>query len=70
MPSKTALVIYEKCRPELCPKGICQAALVCKRKILTQEKPYEMPVPGPSACASCSDCVRACPQKAIKIVVT
>jgi translation initiation factor RLI1 len=70
MPSKTALVIYEKCRPELCPAGICQAALVCQRKILTQEKPYDMPVPSPSFCASCSDCVRACSQKAIKIVVT
>ncbi len=69
MPSKVALVIYEKCRPELCPEGICQAALVCKRKILTQEKPGEVPVPGPSVCASCFDCVRACPQKAIKIVV-
>ena len=70
MPSKIALVIYEKCRPELCPEGICQAALVCKRKILTQEKSFETPVSGPSVCASCSGCMRACPQKAIRIVVT
>jgi translation initiation factor RLI1 len=69
MPSKVAFVIYEKCRPELCPGGVCQAALVCKRKILTQEKPGDMPVPSPSTCASYSDCVRACLQKAIKIVV-
>lgn len=70
MPSKVALVIYEKCRPSECPDGVCQAALVCRRKVLTQEKPYETPVPSPSVCASCSDCVRACPQQAIKIVVT
>ena len=69
MPSKVAQVIYEKCHPEHCSGGICQAALVCKRKILTQEKPYEMPVPSPSVCASCSDCVRACPQKAVRIAV-
>jgi translation initiation factor RLI1 len=69
MLSKVALVTYDKCRPELCPDGICQAALACKRKVLVQEKPYESPIPSPSVCASCNDCVRACPQNAIKIVV-
>jgi translation initiation factor RLI1 len=69
MPSKTALVLYDKCRPDLCPGGVCRAALACRKRVLVQEKPYEMPVPSSSACASCSDCARACPQKAVKIVV-
>ena len=69
MPSKMALVIYDKCNPADCPDGVCQAALACKRKVLRQEKPGETPVPSPSVCASCSDCVRACPHQAIQIVV-
>jgi translation initiation factor RLI1 len=69
MPSKVALVIYDKCRPEFCPGGICLAAAACRKKVLVQEKPGEAPVSSPSVCASCSDCVRACPAGAVKIVV-
>jgi translation initiation factor RLI1 len=69
MPSKVALVIYDKCRPELCPGGVCQAAAACRKRVLVQEKVGEPPVPSPSVCASCSDCVRACPAGAINIVV-
>ena len=69
MPSKVALILYDKCNPALCPGSICRAAAACKRKVLRQEKPGEMPVPSPSVCASCSDCVRACPAGAVKIVV-
>ena len=70
MPSKTALILYDRCHPELCPGGRCRAAAACRRRVLIQEKPYEIPASSPTACASCSDCVRACPQKAVKIVVT
>lgn len=70
MPSKMALVLYDRCHPSLCADGICQAALACKHKVLVQEKPFEIPTPGLSACAACSDCVRACPQRAVRIMVT
>jgi translation initiation factor RLI1 len=69
MPSKVALVLYDKCHPELCPGGVCQAASACRKRVLRQEKPGQVPVPSPSVCASCSDCVRACPSGAIKITV-
>jgi heterodisulfide reductase subunit A-like polyferredoxin len=67
MPKKTALVDFGKCHPEKCPQGICQAALVCKYKLLIQEKPYEIPMADPFICKGCGDCVRACPEKAIII---
>jgi translation initiation factor RLI1 len=69
MPSKIALVIYDKCQPDKCPAGICLAAKACPRKVLKQESPYETPVPSPSICGACNDCLRACPQNAIQIVV-
>lgn len=67
MPNKIALIVFDKCKPEKCEKGICAAAQACQRKLLQQEAPYEIPVPNPSLCRGCSDCVRACPQKAIII---
>ena len=70
MPSKVALVIFNKCQPEECEEGICTAALACPRKLLKQEVPYEIPMPEPSICQGCGDCVRACPLKAIKIART
>jgi hypothetical protein len=54
MPSKMALVDFNKCHPELCDKGICAAAEACSRKLMKQEKPNQPPW--------------ACPKKAIKIV--
>ncbi|HEX9896415.1 MAG TPA: hypothetical protein VGA85_01970 [Dehalococcoidales bacterium] len=39
MPSKMALVDFNKCHPELCDKGICAAAEACPRKLMKQEKP-------------------------------
>ena len=67
MPGKMALVDYSKCRPEECDSGICAAAQVCTRKLLAQESPYDVPMPNPSLCRGCGDCVRACPLKAIEI---
>jgi translation initiation factor RLI1 len=68
MPSKMALVDYEKCLPEKCDSGICAAALACSHKLLKQEAPYEIPMADPFLCRGCGDCVRVCPLKAIEIV--
>ena len=68
MPSKMALVDYSKCRPEECAGGVCAAAQACSRKLLKQEADYDVPMPDPSLCRGCGDCVRACSQKAVKIV--
>jgi len=68
MPSKMALVHYKKCDPEACDDGICAAATACPHKLLKQESPYQIPMPNPSVCRGCGDCVRACPLRAIEIV--
>ena len=68
MPNKIALVIFDKCHPEKCDKGVCTAALACPRKLLKQEAPYEIPMPDPSICQGCGDCARTCPLKAIRVV--
>ena len=69
MPGKMALVNYQICRPDKCENGLCKAALACKHKLLKQEKPFEAPMPNPSICRGCADCVLACPMKAIDIVI-
>ena len=68
MPGKMSLVNYNKCHPEKCDGGICAAALACTHKLLKQEAPYQIPMPDPSICQGCGDCVRACPLKAIEII--
>jgi translation initiation factor RLI1 len=65
MTRKMALLDFAKCRPENCEGGVCAASLVCPLKLLQQETPNSVPLPQPSACRACGDCVRACPQKAI-----
>ena len=67
MPSKMALLHYDKCHPESCDSGICVAAMACVRKLIKQEAAYQIPMPDPSLCQGCGDCVRACPEKAIEI---
>ena len=67
MPSKMALVNYNKCHPEKCDNGVCAAALACPHKLLKQEARYEIPITDPSICRGCGDCVRACPLKAIEV---
>ncbi|MFC1929857.1 hypothetical protein ACFLW6_03230 [Chloroflexota bacterium] len=37
MPSKVALVVYDKCRAKECIDGICVAAAACTRNLLRQE---------------------------------
>ncbi|MFH1383227.1 MAG: 4Fe-4S binding protein [Chloroflexota bacterium] len=70
MLTKSAMVVYDKCRPEECSQGICQAAAACPRKLLKQEAPYETPMPDPALCRACGDCVRACPRNAVRIFNT
>lgn len=67
MPKKTVVVDYQACDPKQCENGICKAALVCKRKVLTQEAPYEMPDTKPNMCLSCSLCVQECPKSAVHV---
>lgn len=67
MPSKVAVVIYNKCQAKECINGICAAATACARKLLRQEELSEMPMLHPSLCRGCGDCVRACPFGAIQI---
>jgi Fe-S-cluster-containing hydrogenase component 2 len=68
MPKKTVVVDYQACAPEQCEGGICQAALLCERKVLTQKMPYEMPDAKASMCLSCSLCIQACPKGAIYLM--
>jgi Fe-S-cluster-containing hydrogenase component 2 len=68
MPKKTVVVDYQACNPEQCEDGICQAALLCERKVLTQDTPYEMPDAQASMCLSCSLCMQACPKGAINVM--
>lgn len=67
MPGKTALVNFNKCRPDRCEDGVCQASLACRYKLLKQEKSYDIPMTDPFICRGCGDCVLACPCKAIEI---
>ena len=68
MPKRTIVVDYRACEPEKCEDGICKAALVCEKKILTQESPYEMPDTKPSMCLGCSLCLQACPMDALRLM--
>jgi len=68
MPGKIALVDFNKCNPAGCEEGICAAARACPRNLLRQEAPNEPPMPDPTLCKGCADCVRACPSKAIQII--
>lgn len=70
MSGKVALVIFEKCHPEKCNKGVCVATLACPHKLIKQEAPYDIPMFHPSTCQGCGECTRACPLEAIKIVTS
>ena len=67
MPGNRALVNFNRCRPEMCEKGICKAVQACRYKLLIQEKSHDVPLSDPFICRGCGDCVRVCPLKAIEI---
>ena len=67
MSGKAALVDYNRCQPNECANGVCAAVEACARNLLKQEMPYERPMPSPSICPGCADCVRACPLNAVQI---
>jgi translation initiation factor RLI1 len=67
MPSKIALVDYNKCHPDKCENGTCRAAQACRYRLLKQERLFEIPMADPFICRGCGDCVRACPMKAIEV---
>lgn len=68
MPKKTIVIDYRACEPKKCPEGICQAVLLCDRKVLTQEAPYEMPDSKAAMCLGCGLCMPGCPQHAIRLM--
>ena len=68
MAQKMAVVIFDNCHPEKCPDGACAAVTACPHKLIKQEDPYDTPMFHPTTCQGCGDCVKACPQQAIKIV--
>jgi Fe-S-cluster-containing hydrogenase component 2 len=68
MPKKTVVVYYQSCDPKQCEGGICLATLLCERKVLTQEDPYEMPEAKVSMCLSCSLCMLACLNGAVHVM--
>jgi translation initiation factor RLI1 len=65
---KMALLDFNKCQPGECAGGVCAAACACPSGLLKQETPFTIPQPEPFACRACGECVRACPQKAIRII--
>jgi MinD superfamily P-loop ATPase len=68
MPQPKVVLDYQRCDPESCQDGICEAARVCKKKVLRQETPGEMPDVYPSLCRGCIDCIAACPRDAIRLM--
>ena len=69
MPSKIAMVDFNKCQPDMCENGVCLAAKACEKKLMKQLEPYEPPMMRGSMCKACTDCVKACPLGAISIKV-
>ena len=65
MPKRIIAVDYQLCAPERCEDGICNATLLCERKIIYQEAPYEMPDTRASMCLGCALCLKACPMNAL-----
>jgi NAD-dependent dihydropyrimidine dehydrogenase PreA subunit len=67
MPKKTVVIDYQRCCPEKCVDGVCAAVLICNRKVVHQEEPYETPDP-PMMCVGCGACVLVCPENAVIMI--
>lgn len=68
MPQPKVVLDYSRCDPSQCEDGFCASAQVCKRKVLRQQEPGEMPDLYPALCLGCTDCVDVCPQGAIRLM--
>ncbi len=68
MPQPKIVLDYSRCDPESCEDGICAAARVCKKKVLRQEAPGELPDFFPNMCLGCSDCISECPHRALRMM--
>jgi len=68
MNGKSVRIDFSLCDASTCDpeKGECTAVIVCKKKLLEQEEPYDSPwLLSASLCVGCGDCVRACSLGAI-----
>lgn len=66
MANKIAVINYNKCKPEECSGGVCEALIACRKKVLKQEEPYEAPFINTGLCSGCYECIPHCPKGAIE----
>lgn len=66
MQRKAVILNYQKCDPRQCEDGICQAVVVCKRKVLIQLEPFEAPQLRSELCLGCALCTTVCKPRAIQ----
>ena len=55
MAARSALIDFNKCKPETCENGICKAAQACRYKLLSQENIYDVPMAFTDVCRGCGD---------------
>ncbi len=68
MPKRMVVLNYQKCDPQFCQDGVCQAALLCKRKVLSQIAPHETPELNSEMCLGCAVCTTACAGQALEVL--
>ena len=68
MAKASAVVIYNRCKPEECSvDGKCPALKACEYKVLKQDSAGEPPYAF-TMCKGCGTCVAACPLGALKLM--
>lgn len=68
MPKRLVILDYQQCDPQHCENGVCRAALLCKRKVLSQQQPFEMPDLNVELCLGCALCTTACSLHALQVM--